>query len=205
MPTTLFTEFFPYVEPDAPGCPTSVMQAKLAEAAAVFCKSTYLWRVDLTGITTEAGTQDYAITVPSGTVIEDIVSPELDGRAINRVSDKKAPPSVSDEEGTPQWFGVYQDTKVRFFPTPNAALVFKGTAVLKPALTATGVETFLYETFGRCIANGALARILGTPGKAWSDVPSSSIYEHRFKQAMDNARIRDNRSVHQSVVMRPFA
>lgn len=205
MATTTFDKFFPYIQPYVPECPEFVIETHVAEAAAKFCRETYIWRVDLDEDVTVAGEAIYDVDVPSGTVLEDILFFEVDGSPITRVSDRHVAPTLFNEQGIPQWYDVYLDTQVRVFPTPDDSYTFRATAVVKPKLDSGGVETFIYETFGRCIANGAIAQLTAIPGKAWSDPALSAAYSMKFSQSIAKARIRDFKSVPLRVRPQPFA
>lgn len=206
MAIVQYEKFFPYIQPYVPECPEFVIEEHLIEAAAQFCEETYLWRFDIEEDQTIAGEPEYDIDVPAGTVLEDILMFEIDGSPIRRLSDAGIAPQLSDTPAKPQYYSVYRDSQVRLYSTPDDVYTFRGVGVAKPKLgVSTGVEGFIFETFGRCISNGAIAQLADIPGKAWSNPALASNYRIKFSKSIADARRRDVRTVAQRVAPRPFA
>lgn len=205
MPTVGYDEFLPYVQSYVPECPTVVVEQHLAEAAARFCKETYIWRVDIEEDTTIAGESLYDIDVPAGTVLEAILQFEVDGATINRVPDRYIEPNKSDTPAKPDACAIYHGTQVRLYPPPDKAYTFRGVAAVKPSLTSGGVERFIYETYGRAIAFGAIAQLTAIPDKSWTNPTLSYDAGRAFHRGVDDARIQEFKSVQMRVRPRPFA
>ena len=191
----LWASFFPYVQPSVPGCPEVVIEAHLQEAAADFCARSEVWRFNIESDFTSKNTSDYEIDVPTGASLENILVMYLDGLPLKRVSDRHF--ALSEQYGTaaPSYFSIYQDTSIRFYPTPAGKHTFDGIGVLKPKLTATGVEDFIFEAHGRSIACGALYRLTSIPGKEWSNPDLAMYYKAKFYKEADEAKGRDSRRV----------
>jgi len=206
---TTWESFYPYVQPYVPGCPEIVIQSHLQEAAAEFCAKSEVWRYTFDPDYTSANTSDYELDVPTNAILETIIFLNLDGVALSRVSERHiAPPLEADGttvKGTPTSFSVLDDESIRFYPTPNTKHTFVGTSVIKPKLTATGVEDFIFESHGRSIAAGAIATIAGIPNKEWSDPELSMMYKTKFNQAACAAKGRDTRRVNMRVAPIGFA
>jgi len=202
----LWSTFFPYLQPYLPGCPEVVMTDHLREAAARFCARSEVWRFDIESDLTYANEADYDLDVPSLSVVENILKLYLDGSPLPRVTDRHYFLSPNVSTSRPTAFAIYRDTQLRFYPTPDASYAFQGTGVLKPSLTATGVEDFIYETHGRCIAYGALGQILLIPQKEWTDLAAGSAYVAMFYKEADDAKGRDlRRAANVFIRQRPFA
>ena len=191
-----YENLFKHVQPYVPGCPESIIVDHLAEAAATFCVGSEIWRFDIESETTLEST--YLIDIPTGAVLEDIVYLEVDGMALRRLSDKLA---FTADEGAPMAYAIYQDQNIRFYPTPDKAYTYQGIGVLKPALSSAGLEDFLYESHGRTIAYGALAKLLEIPGKEWANPMQAQLAFVQFRRGVDAAKMRDYRKV----PMRPRA
>lgn len=196
--------FYPYVQPHVPGCPEITIEAHLQEAATEFCERSGVWRYDILTDFTAKNVSDYPVDVPRRTVLENIHALYLDGRPLERVSDRQN--SLPQDYGTapPQHYSIYQDNWVRFYPTPDDKYEFHGVGVLKPAMDATGVEDFIFQSHGRVISCGALAKLMGIPNKEWSNWDLSTYYSAKFAKECDDARIRDTRRVNLRVAPRPF-
>lgn len=196
-------KFYPYVQPYVPGCPEVVIQTHLQEAAAEFCAKSEVWRQTLELSSTSANMSDYELDVPNKSVLENIMFLTLDGVTMTPVSERHFNPGVNADgsaiTGTPTRYSVLEDASIRMYPTPIAKHKFTGVLVIKPSLAAKGVENFIFETHGRSIAAGAIARIAGIPNKEWSDPDNSMRNQIEFERAMCAAKGRDTRRVNMRV------
>ena len=91
------------------------------------------------------------------------------------------------------------------YPTPDGKYTFTGVVVLKPKLSATGVEDFIYDAHGRAIASGAIARLAEIPNKEWSNPELSLQHRFEFNRGITNAKGRDTRRVNLRVSAVGFA
>jgi len=187
--------FFPYIQPHVPGCPEIVIENHLQEAAAEFCAISEVWRFDIDKDFTSKSTSDYEIDVPNLSVLENILVLYVDGVPCKRVSDLHFDMPSTVANGRPTYFSLYQDTQIRFYPTPDGKYEFEGVGVLKPSLSATGVEDFIYETHGRSIACGAIYRLVAIPGKEWTNPELANYYKAEFYRHANNAKGRETRRV----------
>ena len=126
--------FFPYVQPNVPGCPEIVIQTHLQEAAAEYIARSELWRFDIESYFTSKNTSDYEIDVPTGAVLENILTLLVNGAAAKRVTDLHFQVSNTADNSAPSSFSIYQDNQIRFFPTPDRKYTLEGVGVLKPSL-----------------------------------------------------------------------
>jgi len=185
--------FLPYIQPLLPGCPEIIIETHLQEAAAEFCGISQIWRYDIDKDYTSRNTAEYDVEVPTRTVLEDVLVLYVNGQPISRVSDQHYALPSGSANGRPMSFSIYQDSQIRFYPTPDGKYEFEGTGVIKPALTATGVENFIYETHGRSIACGAIYRLAMIPGKEWTNFELGAYYKSEFYKHATDAKGRDTR------------
>jgi len=200
----VWDKFYPYIQPYLPGCPEVVIEAHLKEAAADFFARSEIWRFDIDPDFTSASTKDYELDTPTNAVLENIYELLLGDQCLTRISDRHVNISRFTTNGKPVYYAVYQDTSVRFYPTPDKKYTFRGVGVLKPSLSATGVEDWIYETNGRCISYGAISRLAEVPGKEWSNPELASYYRSKFDMDADMAKSRDYRRVNLRVGSRSF-
>jgi len=199
-----WASFYPYVQPHVPGCPEIVVETHLQEAAAEFCAVSQIWRYDIDKDYTSKNTSDYEVEVLTNTVLEDILVMYLDGQPLKRVSDGHYDLPSTVGTSRPMSFSIYQDEQIRFFPTPDGKYEFEGVAVLKPSLSATGVEDFIFETHGRSIACGAISKLAAIPGKEWTNPELAAYYKAEFYKHANDAKGRDTRRVNLKVKMVGF-
>jgi hypothetical protein len=205
---TAWASFYPYVQPHVPGCPEIVMESHLQEAAAEFCMLSEVWRFDIDPDFTSRNTADYEIDVPTNAILENILVLNLNGLPLKRVSDKYYTPLLDQDgkpvSGLPMYYMNLDDASIRLFPTPDKKYTFNGRAVLKPKLSATGIEDFLFETHGRCIAYGAIARLAAIPAKEWTNPELANYYRAKFVEDTSKARGRDTRRVNLRIQAQSF-
>lgn len=196
---TKWESFYPYVQPYVPGCPEIVIESHLQEAAAEFCAKSEVWRFSIDADFTSKNTPDYEIDVPTDAVLENILFLYLDGLPLTHVSERHYSPMLNADgtavKGTPMYYSTLDDESIRMYPTPLGKHVFTGVGVLKPKLSATGVEDFIFETHGRSIASGAIARLAEIPNKEWTN-PDLAMKNHiDFDRAICAAKGRDTRRI----------
>jgi hypothetical protein len=186
-------KFYPLMTAHTGPCPTATLKASLAEAAADFCARTYVWQSRLDPEQTDAGEPLYTLSADG--VVESVLWMSVDGREIAHVHSGDIPPSVASQTGSPVAFSLVNDFELRFYPTPDATYTFEAVVALKPALSARGVEDFLYENHGRAIANGALALLLAMPAREWTNLELAVVYQQLFERGIAKARVRDYRKI----------
>ena len=168
----------------------------MQEAASKFLERSGVWRFEIEDDVAVKNVPDYPIVLPSNeAVLENIYEMIIDGRQLTRVIDKHLDTTRFEENGPPAYYAIYQDTSVRFYPTPDKRYTFKGWGSLKTKLSATGVEDWIFESHGRCIAYGAIYLLASVPGKEWSNPELATYYKQLFSKDADEARSREYRHV----------
>lgn len=206
MATTLWSKFYPYLQPYLPGCPEIVMESHLQEAASKFLERSEIWRFEVEKDYAVNKVADYPIQLPSNeAILENVYELILDGRPMSRVTDKHLDTSQFNGTGCPSFYAIYQDTSIRFYPTPDKRYAFRGWGVLKTKLTATGVEDWIFESHGRCISYGAIAHLTSVPGKEWSNMELSMYYRQKFAKEIDDAKSREYRRVRTRIQFQNFS
>ncbi len=206
MAITTWDAFYPYIQPYVPGCPEIVIESHLQEAAANFLQRSEIFRFETDIDFTAKNVADYTIFLPSAEVVlQDLFEVVVDDRVVGRVSDKHWDSTRFLELGAPTYYSILNDTSIKFYPTPDRRYEFSGRGMLKTKLTATGVEDWIFETHGRCIAYGAIADICSVPGKEWSNPELMLYYRGMFSKQADLAKLRDYRHVELRVRNNNFA
>jgi hypothetical protein len=196
MATVLWDKLYPYLQPYVSGCPEIVMEAHLQEAAAKFFERSEVWRFEIEKDFAVKNVADYPIFLPSSeAVLENIFEMVVNDRVIPRITDRHLNSTTVSTNSCPQYYSIYQDASVKFYPTPDKKYEFRGSGVLKTKLTATGIEDWIFESHGRCIAYGAISQLASVPGKEWSNPELSVYYRQKFLQEADAAKSRDYRRV----------
>ena len=199
---TSWDTFFPLLAPHLPGVPYASMEMALAAASADFCARTHLWRETLDEEETVAGEATYELF--GSAVIESVLAVTLSGARVVHSDRRLLRPSYLTANGRPTHFSVVGDKAIRFSPIPDAAYPFVVDVVLKPSRTASGVETWIYETWADALVDGAVWRLARIPDKSWSNLALANEHKARFDRAIANAKTRDLRQINLRVNMRGF-
>lgn len=195
MAATSIDNLLKFTTPYVPECPEFVVREHLAEAAAKFCQETQCWRVQLEGAQTTAGEGLYDVEVPPGTVVEAIISLEVDAqRVAPALETLEAPARTLDDRGKPAAYALVGDKQIQFYPTPDGVYTYRGLVAVKPTLSATAIDEFVYQSWGRSIAYGAIGTLKMVPGKAWTDPIMAQSYAALFDKGVAQCKRREYRN-----------
>lgn len=193
MSRTSLDELFPLLAPHLPGVPNATMRLHLAAAAAEFCAATHLWRETLYEEQTIPGIQSYPLL--GSATVESVLWIVLDQQVLRHIDPRFLDPRLLALESKPQRYWVNQDQELCFNPIPDAVYPFSGELALKPSRDATAVPSFLCDTWGDALVDGAIWRISSIPGKSWTALDLATMHKQRFDRAKANAMTRDYRQI----------
>lgn len=165
-------ELLPRIHEVSPSCPEPTAIRHLRDAAIEFCRRTRIWRdydefplrgarCDGIGTVSEADIFEIShATVKDATgIVADLIPVTVDWLDRERTGWR-------DDEGTPVYITQFGPGTVRVTPAPDSAsaLTLRLELILVPSITAQRLIDPLVDTYGQAIADGALGRILATPG-----------------------------------------
>jgi hypothetical protein len=202
MAQVSWDKFLPLMAPHLPGCPDLTMRQALAKAATEFCERTHLWREELDEELTVAGQANYQLFATS--TVEKYLSFACNGTELTPTHPSMLSGDWRDATGEPTHYFLVNDAEIQLYPTPDAAYSLRCLAVIKPKATATGIDSFIYDAHEDPIASGAVARLMLTPGKDWSNPQLAVVHGQLFEKGIDNARARDLRSVVMRIAPTPI-
>jgi len=175
--STNLTAFYDDVLPGLKGITPGVNTLKaIRDTIQDFCERTQIWRYTPAAVNSVSGTSEYAIVVPAGTMLSDILWatyngewPALEAKSISEL-DVLFPNGWRQEEGEVDFYYLTLDAKIRLALTPSSGITgaIKTEVSLKPDMTATSVDDILYIDWRSEIACGVKARLMGQAGKPWS-------------------------------------
>lgn len=197
--------FFRYVQPHVPGCPEVVIENHLRDAAIAFCERSGVWIYHAEPFTTHVGVSDYYVDVEGGSMLDNVVSLHVDGLLLERVSLTHPPTNPTEPQGAPRRYSILEGQQVRLTPAPDKEYSVHVTTVLKPTLSARSVKDFIFEAHGQAIAAGALASLMVTPGKEWTNPELAAFYDTQFLRQADDAARRESRRTNLRVGSVKFA
>jgi len=172
---TAFSDFYPAIVPDMPGCPEVGIDLELARISNEFCSETWVYRVDIEEFVI-SGDESVSPMLPSGTQLVGVVSAQKDGRQVYDFT-IDGNDIVFDEVAT----GDYD---------------FDLTIALKKPITATDVPDILYRNHLETIVAGVKARLFLSPKKSWSDPALADYYKRIYLSELSRYSIKAYRDSH---------
>jgi hypothetical protein len=190
------TQWYRNISPQLSGCPNPVIKTYLIDVLRDFCEQTQLWgNNQLDAIDIVADTPEYALSSASGDIVA-IDHAEVDGQPIHPESIKSLNElhidwrQITTRRPRNYSFDDSSDN-IRLIYTPSEDLT-DGLVVwvsLKPLLTATTVENFLYNKYESVITRGVVGKLMQVSGRPWSDMNVGVAKERQYEAARDNAKV----------------
>jgi hypothetical protein len=194
MASTSYEDLFPDVIPVVPDCPDSLIERNIRAAVIEFCEKTGIYQVELDPITTVANIYEYDLEPPSGTVVHKIMASVHEGVSLEAISNelleqRKPKWRASSNAGTPEYYVKQGTSLVWLVPTPSQTSVSSTIirAQLKPTTTSNGCDREIMSDYRDTIINGALFRLLRTPGQIWTDYTGAQVFGSLFSQGVTEA------------------
>lgn len=152
---------FPFVAPEAKGCPNQTLLHHIRQALIRFCDQTLAWQADLPTITTTATANEYAMTLPSEATLVKLMTADLDGVPLNVNGD-------TSRGSEAVWTEDRASVLMSFQPEAGKKLSLR--AAFRPSQAASTLPPALFELYAGVIATGALATLMDMPGDVtWAD------------------------------------
>lgn len=184
----------PGVLPQVPGCPRPLAEQAVLHSAAEFCAASHLWSEELAPLDVSAETATYAFAPPAKALVAMVLSVTCFGRRLAPATeewlDDAWPGWNETASAKPSHYLLPSAGRVRLAPTPteDGAGALRVVAALVPSDTATELTEVVAQNFGETVVHGALARLLATPGKLWSNPELSVHHGRRFSHGLARAR-----------------
>lgn len=180
-----FAQFVPEIAIHVSECPSILIELAVRQAAIDFCHASRIYRTTVSDMDTVAGERDYGLVLPPDTTIVALEWLTLDGGDLEVASSRLL--SKSDV-GTPT-HGYATGALLHLSPTPLHSVVgvVSAEVSVKPTHAATELPDEVVNDYNQAIIDGALARLLRIPGKAWTDPNAAGDYFTLFEAAAHRA------------------
>lgn len=175
-----WSQFFPDILAEVPGCPDPMLERALLRAAQEFCAGTQAWKLWLDASPTALNVTDYDLELAPNSELLRLERATLDGRAINVITSAELPDDWLNNRNVSTCVFTDDRKTITLLPPPAAGLSLRIEACLKPASNATGVEDFLFDYYADTIAMGALARLMQKSNVPFSNPTKGMELERRF-------------------------
>jgi len=183
------------------GCPKSKVEHAIVIAVRRLCFKTLCWFKTLDKISIVAGTQGYALSSTDGDIISvNTVKYKQDGLDDDRFTQVSPTTEIyKDTNSLGGWNFVTGQipneyyisnggTQINLLPIPTVAsdegLLVK--VYIRPLLTATAIEDFIYNKYRDVIVNGAISKLLKENGTPWTNIEVGLLKEREFRSQCDD-------------------
>ena len=168
------------ITPNAPSASPYYLQRLTRRVFGDFCQSSGAWEAELI-ITTVSGQRNYTLVPPSDTVVTNLIS------AIYTNTDTKVCLEMARD---------CKSVTMGYAPTSSGESITL-TVLVMPTMSCTLIPTSIFNKYGFGIASGVIAYLKGESSRPWSDIQNYPLYDKRFRQAINQAKI-DRFNKHQS-------
>ncbi len=184
--------FRPYVLPHAPGAPNPVLDRALVLAAREFCEKTKAWVDEPTAVMADGTTSEFALDLPAGSELVKILRARVNGRDYDVLAYRELPEDWdapdADSNALDRKVVLLADlTGYMVYPRPASGDTIAITQALQPVINSGSVGDFIFARYARAIGDGALADLLATAGKPYSNPDMATYRNGRFQDAIHRA------------------
>ena len=191
----LWSDFYDLILPDLPGCSPVMADVALRQSAIAFCEQSLAWKYEHPPISIVSGTAEYGFFPPAGALVHAVIHAELDGRELN-CSTSEADIRIAgwhNQSGAPQYI-LGGANFLALVPKPDARGTLTLETALKPAPSAAGIDDSLFDEYREAIIHGALARLMLSPRKPYTNVQLAQYHAQQFVIQAADAGTRAARS-----------
>jgi len=199
-----FSDFYPYVLTEVPGCPEITVDVALRSTLIDFCEKSLVVQRDLDPVSVVKGIIDYDLEPPTGQLVTKLLrvwykSSELQPAAPDNINNAEVYnrlfSGANVERSDPRMFLQKDDLTFTIYPIPKDTVTngITARAALKPTRAATVFEDVLFQDYAETIAHGAKYRLLSMASKPWTNGPAANVALAAFNSAVNVARQRASR------------
>ena len=180
----VWTDLYPELLIAAPGAADPMLDRALVVAAQEFYRRTRTWRQWLDPVTVVAATRDYTLSLPTATNVVRLEQAKRNNQDFPILNARE----INVDLSTRQWrehglVSLDRRTIVLARELPEDDVI-ELEASLMPDLEATGISDDDLDQYGRDIATGAKAILLGQNRAPWADPAGAAEARNSFNVAI---------------------
>jgi hypothetical protein len=181
-----YSDFSLYVRPEVQGAPDFVIERAVRDSAIDFCARTDIYIPEPEFITTIAGLNEYAVSLPTGTELNHILDIFNDKSALKPISYSQLLLRLGDETttGTPAYYAQRDNLDFYLAPIPAEADSFRVLYSVKPTSTSTSIPDSVGKEHREAITHGALYRLQMMSGQPWSNPNAAGMNKQLFERSV---------------------
>jgi len=198
---TAVSEWYHYIWPNVPLCPNPKIAEAIVDAARDFLRRTELWTVELELINIEAGKREYIVQSPLGDMVS-LDHFEIQGdnatfyrkTVISEIAVDENPEERDDwrsqtaEDPDAGWVGQNLRVNLMYIPEVDVDAGLKVWINIMPFDGAQTVPKILWTHYRKTITDRALAELLLTGNKPWTNPELGSAHGMGYENAILPAR-----------------
>lgn len=191
-------EWLPYVLPETPGCPETVVLRAVMSAVIEFARRTHCWVHTTEAIPAVQGVADYVFDVPAGAEVWSLLAVNYKGKPLspkNTVELDAAYPGWRARIGVPRFYVKLDEAEVVLDAKPAATErdVLTASFALTPERDKEEVGDVFYRDWLEEIAEGAKHRLMKMPGRKWTNPAGAEEANSLFQEGIARARANRNK------------
>lgn len=189
-----WSSFYPFVLPDVTGCAYPTLDNALMLAAREFCERTLVWQIDTDTVSTEIDEPEYTFDIGRDQEVIVFKAATLDSDDLPVIAEGDLPSDWrANRTSQPNCAFTLDRLTFTIVPTPAAVYDLTTTLIVRPSLTAAGVEDRIFNQYARQISYGAKAMLMLANDKPYSNLQLAAANRALFDQAISKAAITHQR------------
>ncbi|MFA5187348.1 MAG: hypothetical protein WC551_12790 [Patescibacteria group bacterium] len=193
-----YSDLYPYLTPELPGCPNPVILQALQKAGRVFCLDTEVWREQLAPINLVDEQVRYVINPSWEAEVKRIRDLRINTAEGISNGDKGDPVSAALFDFYPAGgkteLGVsFSDNTVilddSLEPAENVTGGLEVSIILVPYLNSDNIDPVFLNSWVEAIIGRAMSDLMSMTGKKWMNPGRAGYYEVQYQKARGRAKI----------------
>jgi hypothetical protein len=164
----------------------------LRQSAISFCEQSLAWKYQHSPIEVLPGIAEYALVSPAEAVVHTLTYVALEGRELSAVAEADLE-VLRNSSGTPAYV-LAGAAFIELIPAPDSGGILLLSVALKPSPSASGIDNAIFDEYRHAIAHGALARLMLSPRKPYTNVQLAQYHAQQFAIRSADAGTRAARS-----------
>lgn len=188
----LWSDFYPWVLPQVPGCPNPTLDLHIRQAVIEFCRRTACYTVTLDDIRANGTDTNFDLDIPSQTQVVRLMAASVNGRDYPLVDTLRGQQLVRSQ--SPQDFLFSADKlTVDVWPLRAAGDLIGLEAMLTPSHTASQIDSDVIAPYMQDVAFGAVGSLMMMPVAEWGNPNLAAINKGLFKSCIDTVAMHFSR------------
>jgi len=195
MADIAFDKLIPRIQGEVPACPDFIIQSRIQETAMDYFRETKIWKIDLDISPTIRNLADYDIDVNNRQAICEILWVNYQDKPLAPKTERQLyqiDPAWRSTKGSPRYYTRLTPDTFTIAPIPEIteSNALAARAAVYPTVTATRMDSAMFDDNYNALVTGTLARVLMMTGKIWYDPQLGMVAIEQYKNEVADAKQR---------------